>query len=304
MPGSGNASFWELPPAKGLGELVKRVHELELIASKNAHGLFGGEYASRVPGQGLEFREARKYVYGESIRSIDWNITARMGNPYVRVFQEEREREIYIALDVSPSMHTGWQSRKKIEYAAELAATIAFAAINAGDKLGLITYANCVIENDYPKKGRVQFFRTLRSIYSAATTKAKKSKATDMRCAIHEIEKRTGRNFVIFFISDFIDYDIPDDLAYLRARHDVTLVHVSDPMEITADQEISLPGFSPEGPRKRGVLSPHSVSLEINGVNYFLDATSRFHVKRVAVSTDKPIVGSLSDLFTRMRTWQ
>src|SRR4051812_45777688 len=98
-----DVSFWEAPSPKGVNELLKRARKLQLIAGQRAVNLTRGDYITRVPGDGLEFLEARKYVYGESIRQIDWNITARMRTPYVRVYQEERERQIFIVLDVSPT---------------------------------------------------------------------------------------------------------------------------------------------------------------------------------------------------------
>ncbi|HMV80271.1 MAG TPA: DUF58 domain-containing protein, partial [Leptospiraceae bacterium] len=106
-------------------DLLQRVRNLELVGRKNAHSLLNGEYSTKIPGNGLQFHEARKYVSGESIRLIDWNITARQGEPYVKVLLEEREREIVIALDLSQSMHSGFQDRTKLEYAVELAASVA-----------------------------------------------------------------------------------------------------------------------------------------------------------------------------------
>jgi uncharacterized protein (DUF58 family) len=214
-----------------LRRLLRDVHLLELIARRNATGLLAGDYASVILGSGLVFHEARKYVQGEPARLIDWNITARTGEPYVRVHQEERQREVIIALDVSPSMHVGYQARTKLEFAVELAATLAVSAIEGGDRLGWVVFADRALETARPRPGRAQLFRGLKAMLVHTGPWRRPVLQSDPRAAVHAIESLRGGRYVVFMISDFIDHDVPEDLRYLRARHDVSLLHLFDPLE-------------------------------------------------------------------------
>jgi uncharacterized protein (DUF58 family) len=299
-----DASFWEAASPKGVNELLIRARKLQLIAGMRAANLTKGDYITRIPGDGLEFLEARKYVYGESIRQIDWNITARMRSPYVRVYQEEREREIFIVLDVSPTMHAGWQSRRKIEYAVELAATIATSVISAGDSLGYATYSDVVRDFSRPTKGPVQLFRTVKALYTAAITAPARCAVSDMRQAIARIQRARGENFVIFFLSDFMDFDVPEDLRYLQARHEVVLVHVYDPLEYEVIPGVSFLARSPEGAAglsasRTGAAGP------VSTVKEYLRAEARKHdIRFASVSTTMPMGQSLDELFYQMRTYR
>lgn len=227
-------------------ELLKKTKELELIAQRNAYSLLAGEYVTKIPGKGLMFHEARKYVPGESIRLIDWNLTARLGEPYVKVLLEEREREVLIALDVSPSMYTGWQEKTKLEYSIELAATIAFSAVRSRDKLGYILFNNKTVSSSRPRSGKVQLFRTLRSMLEQAYKSPNENDLTDIRAVFHELQKNRNKRFVVFVISDFFDKDIPDDLRYVRAGSDISFFHIYDPLEYEFAPHVLLPAFSPE----------------------------------------------------------
>lgn len=217
-----------------IAELLRRVQTLELIGRRNAAGLRPGDYQTAVRGRGLLFEEPRKYVPGDEARRIDWNITARLGgDPHVRVHLEERQRDVMVLLDVSPSMHFGSRRHTKLEIAVELAATLAVAATDAGDRLGHVLFADRALAETRPRAGRAQLFRMLQQMLENTAPWRREVGVSDPRAAIHAVEKNRGR-FAIFLISDFIDHDVPDDLRYLRARHDVTLLHVYDPLEFAA----------------------------------------------------------------------
>ena len=295
------ATFWEAPAPRGVKELLKKVRRLELIAGKHAYSVLKGDYLTSVPGDGLEFMEARRYVFGESVRKIDWNITARMRTPYVRIFQEEREREIFIVLDVSPSMHAGWQSRRKIEYAAEIAATLAHSAVYAGDRLGLVAYSDRVRASYPTEKGKVQLYRVVRAIYESAVGTPAPCDVSDMRQAIFEIQKMRGRRFVIFFISDFIDFDVPEDLKYLQALHEVYLLHLYDPLEYEAAREISFLSRSPEGKRRPGSATPGSAGSLERITSYLKEEAGRHKIRCVSLSTAAPMKKNLHELIRMMR---
>ncbi|MEO1085791.1 MAG: DUF58 domain-containing protein, partial [Acidobacteriota bacterium] len=135
-----------------ISELLRRVHRLEMVGRRSAAGLRSGDYATKIRGRGLLFEEPRPYVPGDEARRIDWNITARLGGaPHVRVHLEERQRDVLLLLDVSPSMHFGSRGATKLELAVELAATLAVSAIDAGDRLGLVLFADRVLEEHRPR---------------------------------------------------------------------------------------------------------------------------------------------------------
>lgn len=248
---------------------LAQVRRLELVARKNAAGLLRGAYQTAVRGQGLIFHESRKYVAGEPARSIDWNITARVGEPHVRVHLEERQREVILALDVSPSMHVGYGHKSKLELAVELAATLAVSAIESGDRLGHVLFADRVLKAGRPRAGRAQLFRTLTALLDHTAPWTRAVAESDPRTAIHTIEAGHRGRLVIFLISDFIDHDLPDDLRYLRPRHDVTLLHVYDPFELEWVPEVVFPGFAPEAQGAPSPLSP-GVTGDLAAMQEFL----------------------------------
>ena len=238
-----------------VADLLRQIRVLELAARANTAGLLAGDYLTAVRGQGMLFAETRKYVYGDSVRSIDWNVTARLGEPYVKIHLEERQREVMIALDASPSMHVGFQDKTKLEYAVELAATLAVSAVAGGDRLGYVVFADQVLAESRPAAGKAQLFRALRAFVEHTAPWERPVSESDPRAAIHAIERQRSR-FVVFLISDFIDHDVPEDLKYARAHHDVSLLHVYDPLEYTAPGPVVFQGYAPEGTAGRGRFAP------------------------------------------------
>lgn len=303
--------------ARPSAELLRRVRHLELAARRNTAGHLPGDYLTAFLGRGLVFHEARRYVDGEPARHIDWNITARVGEPYVRVHQLERQREVFVCLDASPSMHGGWQEKSKLEVAVELAATLAVSAVDAGDRLGWVTFADRVLAQGPPRPGRGALFAALAAFLAAAEPWQRAVEESDPRAAIHAVERHRGRRCVVFLISDFIDHDVPEDLKYVRARHDVSLLHVYDPLEYAAaigerpadggqrDAAVVLPAVAPEG--RRGVagrlqpLAPDE-SASLPQMEDFLHREAARH--RIAVapfSTAAPVADSLRRFFYRRR---
>lgn len=284
-----------------LRELLREVRELELVARRNVSSLLAGNYLTTIPGQGLEFHEARRYVPGEPVRRIDWKMTARLGVPYVRTFLEERQREVFVALDVSPSMATGWGEKTKLEAAVEVAATLAVSAVGAGDRLGYVTFAEDVLELDRPRAGRRQLFRALKTFVAARDREPAPCRLSDPRSAVHAIERLRGRRFVVFLISDFVDHDVPEDLEYFRARHDVTLIHLYDPLELAPTDAVRLPVFSPEGRPGLAALSPGEAG-DLEETTAFLQGEcERLRIHFGSFSTGDPAAGALTELFQRKR---
>ena len=287
----------------GVAELLRRVRILEIAARRNAAGLLAGDWVSAIPGRGLLFREPRKYVAGDPARHIDWNITARLGEPYVKVHLEERQREIVIALDVSPSMHVGFGGRTKLELAVEVAATLAASAIDSGDRVGYVVFADEVLDESPPVAGRQQLFPVLDALLRGTSPWTREVAVSDPRVAIHGMQKMTrGRGRLVgFVLSDFLDYDVPEDVKYVQARHDVSFVHVYDPVEYATTVRVRVPAFSPEGDR-RGVALRADRSG--GGSDGFESARrelrrrcARYRVGVESISTAEPVTPALARLF-------
>lgn len=291
------ANIWEKPVAESPEALIKRVNELVFLSGRRAHGISGGEYTSGIHGTGLEFAGARKYVHGEAIRQIDWNMTARMNEPYVRFFGEERQRDVFLLLDVSASMHTGWQERRKIEYAVELAASVAFSAAEAGDRLGFIAYSDSVKEVFLPEPGKRSLFHTVRRFYEYALAESTPSAFTDIRSPLQMIRNLNGRRFMIFVFSDFIGCDIPDDLKYLEALHGVMLIHVYDPFEYKYIPDISFCGMGAEGRAVSSICSPGGISGLDEKEKFLADAAGRLNIAFRSFSSAEPPVAALKKLY-------
>lgn len=285
-----------------LSELLKRVKELELVAERHAFSLLSGEYVTKIPGKGLMFHEARKYIPGESIRLIDWNLTARLGEPYVKVLLEEREREVIIALDVSPSMYTGWQEQTKLEYAVELSATLGYSAIRSKDKLGYIFFHNKTVKSSRPHSGKIQLFRALRDMLEEVYKTPHEENFTDIRALFHELQKQRNKRFIVFVISDFFDRDIPDDLRYVRAGNDISFFHIYDPLEYESTKDILIPAFSPE---KENFLNKGIVnlsSMQLKEVQKFLkDISLKYRISVESFSTKEDIGKKLSLFFHKKK---
>lgn len=228
-------------------ELLRRVRHLELAARENAGGVLAGDWQTTFVGEGLEFHEARRYVDGEPVRRIDWNLSARLDEPHVRVDLEERRRDVLVAVDVSPSMHSGFGQRTKLETAVEAAAILAVSAVDAGDRLGLVLFADEVLAELPPAAGRRHLFTALRTLLDHVGPWQRQVAVSDPRAAVHAIERRRGRRFVVFLVSDFLDHDVPDDLRHLRARHDVSLLHVVDRFEHLQGGPVRFTAVASEG---------------------------------------------------------
>lgn len=280
-----------------VSELLRQVRRLELVARRNVASWAPGESLTSILGRGLVFHEPRKYVAGEPARRIDWNITARVGEPYVRVHQEERRREIFLAVDVSPSMHVGFSRRTKLETAIELAATLAVSAIDGGDRVGYVTFADQVLDESRPRGGREQLFRVLRALLGSTSPWARRVAESDPRQAIHAIQRSRGRRFVVFLVSDFIDHDVPEDLKYVQARHDVSLLHVYDPLEYVASAPVLLRGQAPEGRHIFRTFRPgEDESLEARA-GFLRAQAARHGIAAASFSTAEPVAHALGRLF-------
>ena len=208
-------------------EVMQRVRRLEIRAKRLVNESFAGEYHSSFKGQGLDFDEFREYQHGDEIRLIDWNVTARMGTPFIRKFREERELSVILAVDVSRSSVYGSQHRSKRELAAEIAAVLAFSARDNGDKVGLLLFAAEPILFLPPAKGSKQILRSVREILTAIPEKP----GTDIASACDFLLTTLRRKAIVFLLSDFLDTEIRQQLGTLSRKHETIALRLFDPAE-------------------------------------------------------------------------
>jgi uncharacterized protein (DUF58 family) len=209
-------------------EILAKIRRIELRAASKATELLSGEYSSKFKGRGMEFDEVREYVPGDDIRSIDWNVTARMSRPFVKVFREEREMTILLMVDVSESLEFGIRGRTKLEVAAEFAAVIAFLALRNNDRVGLVSFGGGISTFIPPKKGRGHIWRIIRAVL----THGYSGDGTDIGATAEFVNRVQKRRANVFLISDLIsDKNYRNQLTQLDRRHDLTLIAVNDKAE-------------------------------------------------------------------------
>ncbi len=208
-------------------ELAEKIRYLEIYTSKAVNDVLAGEYHSVFKGRGMEFDEVREYTPGDEIRTIDWNVTARMGHPYVKRFVEERELTVMLLVDLSASGAFGTREKLKNEVAAELCALLAFSAIKNNDKVGLIAFTDEVELFIPPKKGATHVLLLIRDVLSFRPRQAR----TDITGALDFLGRITHRRAVVFLVSDFFATGFDKRLRIAARRHDLIAVSITDPRE-------------------------------------------------------------------------
>lgn len=208
-------------------EILDKVQRIQIYTSHMVNNVFAGEYESVFKGRGMEFDEVREYQPGDEVRTIDWNVTARMDHPYVKRFVEERELTVMLLVDMSASGAFGTINRTKNELAAELGAVLAFSAIRNKDKVGLILFTDRIEKFIPPRKGTRHVLRVIRELLYFKP----EGRGTDITCALEYLNKVTIRKSVSFVISDFLTTGFQKALQIANKRHDVISVLVEDPRE-------------------------------------------------------------------------
>ena len=205
-------------------EILKKVRRIEISTRGLVNEVLSGEYHSVFKGRGMNFAEVREYQYGDDIRSIDWNVTARTGSPFVKVFEEERELTVMLVVDVSASGDFGTRERLKGEVAVEICALLAFSAIKNNDKVGLIIFSDHVEKFVPPRKGKRHVLRVLRELLYHRP----EGRGTDIRAALDYLNHVQRKRAVTFLVSDFRDAGFEKSLAVAGRRHDMIAVRVGD----------------------------------------------------------------------------
>lgn len=283
-------------------EILKRVRQIEIKTRGLSSNIFAGEYHSAFKGRGMAFSEVREYQYGDDIRDIEWNVTARFNKPYVKVFEEERELTVMLLIDVSGSLHFGTQRQMKRDMVTEIAATLAFSAIQNNDKIGVIFFSDRVEKFIPPKKGRKHILYIIRELLDFHA----ESLRTDVGMAAQYLTQALKRRCTAFLISDFMDLqDFRQPLTIANRKHDVVAIQVYDRrieelpdvgLMKVRDAETGFERFIDTSDRRMRE-SQHRWWRE--RADYLRDTFSRSNVDHVSVRTDQDYVTALMTLFAK-----
>ena len=288
-------------------ELIKKVRKIEIRTKALSHQIFAGEYHSAFKGRGMAFSEVREYQYGDDVRNMDWNVTARMSAPYVKVFEEERELTVVLLVDISRSGLFGTAVKTKREQIAEIAATLAFSAILNNDKVGCILFSDHVEKFIPPGKGRTHFLHIIREILEYEP----ESDGTDIGEALRYLTNAIKKKCTAFVLSDMLDVKADGTPRYEDAlkvavnRHDLSVIRVSDPREKFLPNVGLVHAKDAETGASRWI-NTGSRSVRSAYENWFRTSTAgadrlflRYQVDHVDIGTDEDYVRGLMDLFQR-----
>jgi uncharacterized protein (DUF58 family) len=280
-------------------ELLKRVRKIEIKTKGLSSQIFSGEYHSAFKGRGMAFSEVREYVEGDDVRNIDWNVTARFGNPYVKVFEEERELTVMLLVDVSESGMFGSTAMLKRELITELTATIAFSAIQNNDKAGVIFFSDKIEKFIPPKKGKSHILRIIRELINFKP----ESKGTDISLALKYLNNMIKKRCIAFVISDFMDSGFDDAIKVASKKHDLAALRIVDPREEEMP-DVGLVRFKDAETGFVSVMDTSDANVRNNYRLYFQQSArltsellNKSGVDHVAIRTDQSYVKPLMNLF-------
>lgn len=290
-------------------EVLKHIRRIEIRTKRLVNEVFSGEYESVFKGHGVEFSEVREYVPGDDIRRIDWNVTARMGHPYVKKFREERELTLTFVVDVSSSEYFGSISRQKINLASEVTALLSFSALSNNDKVSLLLFSDRIEKFVPPKKGRRHILRIIRDLLYFKP----KGKGTNISIALEHLNRVIRKKSIVFLISDFLDKGFEKPMKITARKHDLIAIRILDPLELSIpgfsgwilleDAESSNIGWIDTGDRKRRLdYGMKKMDLLEKQSEFF----SSNDIDLIDLNTSKPYVDELVRFFTtrerRLRT--
>ena len=288
--------------ATDVKELMAKVGKIRILTSRLIDDQLAGDYHSTFKGQGVEFDEVRPYIAGDDVRTIDWNVTARTGVPYIKRYSEERELTILFLVDVSGSQGYGSRSRSKMELAAEVTALLALTAIRNQDKIGLVLFSDSIVKYIPPRKGRDSVMRLVREVLAAEDGAAG---GTDISAALKFLNGVQKRRAVVFLVSDFQDSGYEKELRVTARHHDVITIPVSDP----AESDLPRAGLAElEDPESGELLLVDTSDPAVRRA--FAEAAAeqtaardrffaRNGIDNVPVATDRPYIRSIRALFKR-----
>ncbi len=282
-------------------DLLKKVRKIEIKTKGLSSHIFSGEYQSTFKGRGMSFSEVREYQYGDDVRNIDWNVTARTGTPHVKIFEEERELTVMLLIDVSGSSFFGTVNQMKNEILTEICAVLAFSAINNNDKVGVLFFSDRIEKFIPPKKGRQHILRIIRELIDFEP----EGQGTNIGEALQYFNNVLKKRCICFVLSDFMASGYEQALRISARRHDLVGVHLSDPREMELPNVGLIQALDPESGKKiwidtgsRKVRENFRQNFEDN-FNYFKTNFRRSGADFINIKTDESYVNALLKFFKK-----
>jgi len=282
-------------------EILKKVRKIEIKTRRLSDHIFSGEYHSSFKGRGMTFSEVRQYQFGDDIRSIDWNVTARYNEPFVKVFEEERELTMMLLVDVSASEYFGTTDQFKRDIITEISATLAFSAIQNNDKVGLMLFSDEVELFIPPKKGKSHVLRIIRELIEFKP----KSKKTDIAHALRYLSQVMKKKAIVFLLSDFMDKGYENPLKIAAKKHDITGIRVFDQYETELPKLGMVPMLDVESDEVvlvntnlKSVRKSYRANY-LEQVNYFENTFSKSGAGTISSRVDESYVKKLLGYFKR-----
>ena len=282
-------------------ELLKKVRKIEIKTRGLSNHIFSGEYHSAFKGRGMSFSEVREYQFGDDVRSIDWNVTARLGSPFVKIFEEERELTVILLVDVSKSSLLGTVNERKSQIITEICAVLAFSAINNNDKVGLILFSDGIELFIPAKKGKPHILRIIRELLNFEP----KGSATNITKAFEYFTNVIKKRSIAFMLSDFIGGDYKDALSIASRRHDVIGVRVHDQLDNQIPDAGLIQVLDVESQKLKWIDSSnkkvraayHQFSADAD--TYFNNAFIKSGADTLRITTETPYVNELMKFFKK-----
>lgn len=286
--------------------LFKKIQRFHFTTKRLANDLFAGQYESAFKGRGMEFAEVREYQIGDDIRTIDWNVSARFGRPFVKVFHEERELTVILILDLSGSHLFGTRGKFKRELMAEVAGMLAFLAIRTNDKVGAILFSSGVEKYIPPKKGASHVWRLIKEIF----TYEPQDLSTNIDAVLTYLNRVSKRHTILFLISDCMDTGFEKSLRLTAKKHDLTVIRVTDPAEEVLP-EVGMIALKDPETGETALINSNSKRLrerwrayQKEQRDYLTDLFRRAGIDHVELVTNGPVVEPLARLFEMRRRRQ
>lgn len=282
-------------------ELLKKVRKIEIKTKGLSKQIFSGEYHSAFKGRGMSFSEVRNYQYGDDVRNIDWNVTARTGDPYIKVFEEERELTVMLLIDVSPSSFFGTIKQMKNEILTEICAVLAFSAINNNDKVGVVFFSSKVEKFIPPKKGKQHILRIIRELINFEPS----GSGTDLGVALEYLNNLIKKRSIAFVLSDFMCKGYEDALRIASRRHDIIGIHMYDHRDRELPSVGLIRAMDAETKKMRWIdTSSSAVRAQYtkwfdDNYNYLKTTFLKSGTDHVSIRTDESYVNTLLKFFKK-----
>lgn len=281
--------------------LLKKVRSIEIKTKGISQNIFSGEYHSAFKGRGMSFSEVREYTFGDDVRNIEWNVTARMSHPYIKVFEEERELTVMLIIDVSQSSYFGTQIQMKNALITEIAAVLSFSAINNNDKVGVILFSDRIEKFIPPKKGKSHILRIISDLLEVAPAGTKTNISLAMKYFNNVVKKRS----IAFVFSDFIDKDYEKPLRIAARKHDLIGVHIHDKREEELPDVGIVRMFDAEKNEVMWVDTSNERTRNqykknfIENVSQFKTTFSKSGADTISINSEKPYINELHKFFRK-----